>query len=64
MALADTREERSRFFFLRIIHCISEGQFHVMAELGQVSANEFLKEDFTQLGEAFSTQLWNISLIL
>lgn len=47
MVLADMGEERSGFLFLMIIHYIFEGQFHLMAELGQLTANEYLKEDFT-----------------
>lgn len=51
------------FYFLGLFYTL-EGQFHLLAELGQMNRKEFLKEDFNYLVEAFSTQLWNISLML
>lgn len=64
MALAGMGEERSIFLFLMINNYTFEGQFLLMAELRQVSGNKLSKEGFTYLGEAFSTQLWNISLVV
>lgn len=58
------REKGFGFVFLMTIPYLLERQFHPAGELGQLSGNEFFREDFTSLKKIFSIQICSIRLLL